>query len=229
VALPEQLADVVRRPGGEAPLRCLALIHGASCIGRFDAVAILLPLARSLGVDAPRLHETALQVVAYGGYPRAIEALTLLAAARADQPGPSPARGQARARDPEPEAAGAAPAERGRLVWDAIYRGSAQDVLATLEGLAPGFSEWILRDAYGRILARPGLPLVERELLAVAALSLMGLAAPLGSHVRGALRTGASPAQVTDILQTCRVLADRPALAVLQQALDRLDRGVYRA
>jgi alkylhydroperoxidase/carboxymuconolactone decarboxylase family protein YurZ len=218
--LGEQLADVVGRPGGEASLRCLALLHGASCIGRFDAVAILLPLARRLGADERRLHEAALQVVAYGGYPRAIEALTLLAAARAGQSTP-PATSDADSAEP--------PAARGRGVWDAIYRGGADEVLATLERLAPGFSEWILRDAYGRILARPGLPLVERELLAVSALALMGLAAPLGSHVRGALRTGAAPDQVADILHTCRPLADASALAVLEQALDRLARGVYRA
>jgi len=198
-------------------VRCLALIHGASCIGRSDAVALLHPLARTLGIDAARLHETALQVVAFGGFPRAIEGLTLLAAARTGAP---PAA---------PTAAGEPPAARGRAVWNAIYSSGAEDVLATLESLAPGFSSWVLQDAYGRILSRPGLALAERELLAVAALALMALPAPLGSHVRGALRTGAAPGHVADILKASRVLAEPTALLVIEQSLDRLARGVYRA
>ena len=205
---------MVTRPGGEPGVRCLALIHGACCAGRFDALPPLLELAHELRLDGTALHEAALQVVAYGGFPRAIEGLSLLAASRR-QP-PPPARP-----DPAPAA--------GRATWDAIYRDRGDEVLAGLEALAPGFPHWVLDSAYRRILARPGLSLRDRELLAVAALGLMALAAPLGSHVRGALRNGSSPALVTDILDSARVLAAPEALPVMDQAVDRLSRNVYRA
>jgi 4-carboxymuconolactone decarboxylase len=210
------MALVVRRPGGAPRTRCLALLHGAACAGRFDAVPPLLALAAGLGVKAPALLETALQVVAYGGFPRAIELLTHL---RREAPPPP---GTPRA-DGDPDLAG-----RGRAVWGAIYARQAEEVLATLEALHPGFSQVVLQDAYGRILARPGLPLAERELLAVAALALMALPAPLGSHIRGALRNGCNADAVMDTLDTCRVLADPAALLVLEQAQDRLSRSVYR-
>lgn len=233
VSLADQLAEVVRRPGGDPALRCLSLLHGAGCIGRFDAVSALLELAPALDVPAGRLLEAALQVVPFGGYPRAIETLTLLGGARADAR--AGARGAPHGEPPAPLAP-LAPrpssmprSAAGRAAWDAIYRDGAADVLATLEGLAPGLAGWVIEDAYGRVLSRPQMPLADRELLAVAALALMALAAPLGSHVRGALRTGATPLSVEDILESCRPLAAPPATVVLEQALDRLARGVYRA
>ncbi len=233
MSLADQLAEVVRRPGGDPALRCLSLLHGAGCIGRFDAVSALLELAPALDVPAGRLLEAALQVVPFGGYPRAIETLTLLGGARADAR--AGARGAPHGEPPAPLAP-LAPrpssmprSAAGRAAWDAIYRDGAADVLATLEGLAPGLAGWVIEDAYGRVLSRPQMPLADRELLAVAALALMALAAPLGSHVRGALRTGATPLSVEDILESCRPLAAPPATVVLEQALDRLARGVYRA
>lgn len=219
MSLAQDIDDALRRPGGDPAVRCLALLHGAACAGRFDAVPALLALGAAHGLPPtdPRLLEMALQVVAYGGFPRTIELLTLLREARAGAPAPAPAEALA----------GAVPG-RGRAVWDAIYRNNAEEVLASLEELHPGFPGLVLEDAYGRLLARPGLSLAERELLAVAALALMGLAAPLGSHVRGALRNGSNSPAVMDILDSCRVLADPAALAVLAQAQDRLSRSVYR-
>jgi 4-carboxymuconolactone decarboxylase len=214
--LSSALNSAIHRPGGDPGVRCLALMHGASCIGRFDAVECLHDLSRELGLEPVRIRETALQVVAYGGFPRAIEGLSIWARRRGEH---------------EPDGIPDEPADQaaaGRAVWDSVYAHNAEDVLATLEGLVPGFSDWVLDAAYGRILARPGLTLEERELLAVAALGLMGLAAPLGSHARGALRNGSKPSTVMDILGCCRVLADTAATPVLDQALDRLSRNVYR-
>ena len=213
MALAQQLGEVVRRPGGDPALRSLALLHGACCAGRFDAVPALLELAAAAGVPDVALQEACLQVVAYGGFPRAIEALGLLARHRNRPPPPPP---------PEP------PPAAGRATWDAIYRDHGEEVLAGLAAVAPGFPALVLESAYRRILAREGLSLGDRELLAVAALALMALPAPLGSHVRGALRNGSSPAAVIDILDTARVLGAPEALPVIDQAVDRISRNVYR-
>jgi len=219
--LAADLTAVISRPGGDPAVRCLALMHGASCIGRFDAVESLHGLAAELGIGAIRLQETALQVVAYGGFPRAIAGLALWAGVRG---------GDAPRSEPEGVGEGARTdqAAAGRAVWDAVYARNAEDVIDSLESLAPGFSGWVLEAAYGRLLARPGLTLEERELLAVAALGLMALPTPLGSHARGALRNGSKPGTVMDILDCCRILADANATPVLDQALDRLSRNVYR-
>ena len=216
--MPQDLQDAVLGAPGDPGLRCLALLHGATCIGRFDLVAALHELADRLAIPIERRREAALQVAAYGGFPRTIEGLALLAE-----------------RAPDARAAGGADertaAERrvaGRDVWDRVYAEQADEVLAWLGTLAPELPGWVLDDAYGRVLSRPGLSLAERELLGVAALALMGLSAPLASHVRGALRNGSNAPAVSDILRACRGLAPPSSQAVIDQALQRLDRNVLR-
>ncbi len=225
--LAERLDAALARTGGEPTIRALALAHGASCIGRFDAVEHLYRYAIDQGVELARLEETALQVVAYGGFPRAIEGLGILARLR-DGPAASAPLDEAPSQDRGSGQAHPTTDEPGRRTWDAIYRHSAGDVIATLEGLVPGFSRWVLEDAYARILSRPTLTLGVRELLAVSALGLAALPGPLGSHLRGALRNGSTPDTVDDILRTSLVLAAPRARSVIDQARDRLARKVYR-
>ena len=186
-------------------------------ISRFDAVEILIGLSSERGVSWAEMEEAALQLVPYGGFPRAIELLTLLAARR-----PGPATVEAEAPAPRPQTV-----QAGHSVFVQVYGDNADKVLAGLDQLLPGFAPLVLEQAYGRILARPQLKLGERELLAVAALGLAALAAPLGSHVRGALLNGFPPGAVQDTLLTCNVLADQRARPVIAQALDRIERKVY--
>jgi len=211
------LTASIDRPGGDPRLRILSLMHGAAMISRFDAVEALVDLAIDRGIEFHELEETALQLVPYGGFPRAIETLTLIAARR-------PADKLSHAAEPDPPRD---PVEIGRAVFVQVYGDKAEKVLDGLNQLLPGFAHLVLDQAYGRILGRPGLDLAVRELLAVAALGLAALAAPLGSHIRGALLNGFSPEAVQDILLTCNVLADHRARPVIAQAIDRIERKVY--
>ena len=69
-----------------------------------------------------------------------------------------------------------------------------------MAGFHPELAEWILDDGYGRVLSRPGLSIRERELIVVAVLSALRLPKQLESHVRGALRVGATPREVAAML-----------------------------
>ena len=217
MTLAADLHDRLHAPGGDPSLRCLALLHGAAVVGRFDAVELLLDEALALAVPPERLEAAGLQVAPYGGFPRALETLGLVAARR-EGPARSPA--DDRPRDDLPAA--------GRDTFERVYADSTEAVLGQLEALHPGLSAYVLEAAYGQVLARPGLTLGEREMLAVSALALAALPAPLGSHVRGALRNGYTASAVEDILLASSVLADERANPVIAQALDRLSRKVYR-
>jgi 4-carboxymuconolactone decarboxylase len=65
----------------------------------------------------------------------------------------------------------------------------------------PDLEAWILEQGYGRALSRPGLPLRVRELLAVAMLAALGLERQLPWHAAGALRVGASRAELAAVLE----------------------------
>jgi 4-carboxymuconolactone decarboxylase len=65
-----------------------------------------------------------------------------------------------------------------------------------MAGFHPELAAWILEDGYGKVLSRPILSIRERELIVVAVLSALRLPKQLESHVRGALRVGATKDEV---------------------------------
>ncbi|MFZ1684235.1 MAG: carboxymuconolactone decarboxylase family protein [Candidatus Zixiibacteriota bacterium] len=74
-----------------------------------------------------------------------------------------------------------------------IY-GSAFDALRTrVEGVSPEIFRWMIIEGYGKVLSRPGLGLIERELVNVAFLMIENRDQQLHSHMRGSLNVGATP------------------------------------
>ena len=193
----------------EPARRALILAHGTTCIRRLDLAEALYGLALAHGAGTAQLEETALQVVAYGGFPSAIGGLETVRRLRGGQ-GPTALEQTLTADEAR---------RRGRQAFADVYRDNTEPVLAHLDALIPGFSGWVLEAAYGRILSRSGLTLVDRELMAVCALGLMGLERPLESHVRGALHNGSTPEHVDDILRSSRALAEPRSLPAISRTL----------
>lgn len=91
--------------------------------------------------------------------------------------------------------------ERGREVCGAVY-GAAYPVLRrNIAALSADMDRWMVHEGYGKVLGRAGLAVWRRECCIVAILTVLGTAPQLRSHLRGALRTGASPAVVEAALE----------------------------
>ena len=69
----------------------------------------------------------------------------------------------------------------------------------------------MLVEGYGKVLGRPGLALVMRELCIVATLAVTGASKQLHSHLRGALNIGALPADVETALAEAERFVDEEA------------------
>ena len=89
---------------------------------------------------------------------------------------------------------------RGSELFESIYGDQANLVRDRLHAFHPQAANWIAEHAYSRVLARPGLEPVERELLAVTALIVTEHEQQLISHVRGALRLGATRLDLEGVL-----------------------------
>lgn len=161
-------------------LRHLLIAAAAAAAGDLALVAKAAETARAEGVAVADLEETLLQIVPYAGFPRALAAF---AAARPVL-GPTSAvvEGAAGTRGPTGEAA-----------FRTVYGPTADRVAAGLASLHPLLPAWTRDFAYGRVLSRPALGPVEREVLAAAILTALGRVddALLG-HLRAALRLGAT-------------------------------------
>ena len=104
-----------------------------------------------------------------------------------------------------------------------MYGDTTDRVRAGLAGLHPLLPAWTFEFAYGRVLARPGLDLVTRELLGVAILTAMGRAddALLG-HMRAAIRAGASREAVTGAVSVVPASAGAGKRAAARELLERM-------
>lgn len=104
-----------------------------------------------------------------------------------------------------------------------IFGAQEERILQRLAALDPDLMGYIRDFAYDTVYERPGLDLKTKELLACALLTSLGSPAELQTHLRGALRAGASEQEVREALLFCvpymgfpRVVAAFGQLAELQ-------------
>ena len=96
-----------------------------------------------------------------------------------------------------------------------VYGDQAGKLLSNLRTFHPELSAWVVRDVYGKIYARKGLSLRERELSNVVVLSFQNLEKQLRSHIRGARRAGMSPPDLRRALMLAmRVTSHRNLRAI---------------
>ncbi len=110
-----------------------------------------------------------------------------------------------------------------------IFGEQEDRILARLAALDPDLMTYVRDFAYDTVYARPGLDLRTKELIASALLVSLGSPAELRTHLRGALRAGATEAEVRETLLLCvpylgfpRVVA---AFTQLQALLDARGAG----
>jgi 4-carboxymuconolactone decarboxylase len=154
----------------------------------------------------------------FAGYPRAIHALEVLSEVLADRKGAPPAK---------PEfPAGRAPGNgyflrRGEALFAKVYGEATAPVRERIAGFHPDLMDWILADAYGKVLARPGLSLKTRELLSVALLTALGLPRQLSAHLRGALRAGARRGELAAAIDELAPIVPAKNLRMARERLAR--------
>lgn len=163
----------------------LAAAAGAIWRGDWGRLRERLAALRTAGWPRADGEELLLQAVLFCGFPRVVSAFAAL-----DEVWPAA----------QPPAGGglppAAQADAGRALFDAIYGPHAPAVAAKLRACHADFAAFVLEVAYGRVLARPGLPGSDRELLAAALLAAQDQPRQFVSHALGALRLGATREQL---------------------------------
>ena len=81
--------------------------------------------------------------------------------------------------------------------------------------ISPDLGRWMVIEGYGKVLSRPGLSPVLRELTAVSALIPLSVPGQLRAHMRGAILIGASRDDLQGAIETAVLLApDAEASAV---------------
>ena len=195
----------------------LSSLAGAAARGDAEGVAAAVQAALAAGCSAAEVREALRMVHLFAGFPRALDALVAAAPAL----GPPPAALDGDETSYELGDLHQVFQDRGRELFDRVYGSDAPRVHARLAALDPDLTAWVIEDAYGRVLARPGLEAAERERLAVVLLAAQGLRNQLPGHVLGALRCGAPADRVEASLAAAAAWIDPSLADVARAALRR--------
>ncbi|MFO1031883.1 MAG: carboxymuconolactone decarboxylase family protein [Planctomycetota bacterium] len=181
----------LEQPGLPVADRLLAISGAAIWSADWPRLCAAAKAASTRGLPRAELEEALLQAVLFCGFPRVVTAFEQLATA---WPVATPPSGGA---VPEGERCTA-----GRALFAAIYGKNDAAVRGMLASFHAEFHDFVLESAYGRILARPGLSPLRRELLAVALLAAQDQPRQFVAHARGAITFGADRAQLREVLAT---------------------------
>src|SRR5213083_1036832 len=188
-------------PALEPKTAALVRVAAAIAEGKIAELKARLAAAQDAGVPPLWIDELLLQSMLVVGYPLALVAfgvwreITGPASAQGDGGGSGGGDGEELA-----HADWESWAKRGAAVCAAVYGRAYHKLLLNLRGLHPALEDLVLVDAYGKVIGRPGLDLKRRELCTVAEIAVLGAADQLHSHLRGALNTGATRAEVEGVL-----------------------------
>ena len=161
----------------------VALVRTAAAIARGGDELVRRRMVAALAAEVPKawMEELLLQSFLNAGYPLSLAAFGIwreLAGPLAD--------------------AGEPLDHRQHAVWEArgadacavVYGRSYQKLLVKLRALHPAVARLVIVDAYGKVLARPGLDVRVRELCTLAAIAMLNAPRQLAAHFRGALNHG---------------------------------------
>ena len=93
-----------------------------------------------------------------------------------------------------------------------MFGPGVDSALQSLEAASPDLARCLVEFPFADVYACPGLDLKTREMLTVAALTVLGYPqAELKDHIRGALNVGCTPDQILEIILQMAVYAGFPA------------------
>jgi 4-carboxymuconolactone decarboxylase len=102
--------------------------------------------------------------------------------------------------------------ERGLSKMREMFGPAIDSALQSLAATSPDLKRCLVEFPFGDIYPRPGLDLKTREMLTVAALTVLGYPqAELKDHIRGALHVGCTRDEILEIILQMAVYAGFPA------------------
>ena len=183
-------------PALDAPTRTLVRLAAVVAVG--DEPAVREAMAGAAREVPPTwVEELVLQSYLFAGFPRALNA----------------AREWRRASGRRaPEADEGVDFERadtwrarGEVTCATVYGPFYEKLRVNIRELHPALDAWMVVEGYGKVLGRPALDLLRRELCIVATCAVARQDRQLHSHLHGALHAGGTPEQVR---ATLAVVAD---------------------
>lgn len=215
---PEPELHRVNEQALSAKQQTIAPIGAAMAVGDMPRLRDALNRGLDAGLTISESKEILVQLYAYAGFPRSLNALSLLmtvlqerqAKGVQDQPG----------REPGPVPSGHALLELGT---DNQTRLVGAPVSGPLFEFSPAIDRFLKGHLFGDIFARDNLDWAARELATVGALAAMqGLAPQLESHLKISMNVGLTAQQLNQVASDFQRLGDQETAERMVAALKKI-------
>lgn len=198
--------------------QAIPLIAASMAVGNMEKLNAALNQGLDVGLTVNESKEILVQLYAYTGFPRSLNALgELMKVVEARK-----ARGINDAQGKEPAAAVPVGDELRRVGTANQTTISGAPVQGPLFDFAPVINQFLQTHLFGDIFARDNLDWQSRELATVGALAAMpGVESQLLAHVKASLRVGLSAGQLRQLAQELRSNGDVDAATRAEKALEQ--------
>jgi 4-carboxymuconolactone decarboxylase len=114
--------------------------------------------------------------------------------------------------------------EKGLALLNRLHGGQAGEKMDEAQkDICPDFATMTIEWAMAGIMARPGLDLLTREYLVIASCVTLGHATPqLRAHIESALKLGATPEQIVEVILQVMFYAGGAAVANALKTADEV-------
>ncbi len=185
--------EIYSRPGLDLRQRQLVTVAVLASMGGVEPqLRFHIAGALNVGCSPEEIVELMTHLVVYAGFPAALNGVFAAKAVFGETGVAAKA---------EPVAPRASRYKDGLACLHAIDGAVGERVIESLRDIAPDLGRFIIEFGFGDVYTRPGLDLVSRELITVAALAALGSATPqLKVHMHGFLNTGGTREQLVEAI-----------------------------
>lgn len=189
-------------PNPNPHCRILSLYSAAIAIADNSILESVITLAINNKITPDHLYEIVLQSYLFLGFPRMIEAADHLNSIVNIEGGHSRLT-QVSYEESERWFV------KGQKLCKQVY-GDKYDILRKrVETFAPDIFRWMVFEGYGKVLSRPKLNIVDRELAIISCLIVELRERQLFSHIIGALNVGTDEKLVIQIVEDMKIFSDK--------------------
>lgn len=174
--------------------RALAVYSAAVALADEVCQKAAIELVVNVGGKRSDLYEIVLQSYLFLGYPRMLIAADFLNSAIPSEKMSSDLR-------PYSTEEGKNWYYRGEKLCREVYADNYELLKNRVESFAPDIFRWMVVEGYGKVLSRPALDPMTRELAIVASLIMDNRYKQLYSHIKGALNVGVPTSEIRQVVE----------------------------
>ena len=212
--------EILKQLGGikeHRQVRLISMLSAAITIGAAPFTEKVMRFVKEAGIDRTAVYETVLQSYLFLGFPRMIEAALVFNKIYGDlQDGA------------EVEKISEDEAKKwhqdGIKLCRKVYGKNYDRLEARFLAVSPEVFRWMVLEGYGKVLSRPGLSQIERELAEVAALIVDKRERQLVSHVLGSLNVGAPMPLIKTVNRDIRPIAGDDAYYMAEGVISGIEK-----